>query len=118
MSEFQRHALGARIIEPDAVEVIHDAAMDMTRNHLIDVVKRLAMSHERIRAELSGAEIVIVDTGVVVNRMESALMKIATDRDLFNGPSLDYMQGYRNGQEYLARIARTALSNEAGDGDV
>jgi hypothetical protein len=48
----------------------------------------------------------------VINRMERALLQIATGRNDFCGPSLDYMQGYRNGQEYQARIARKALGQE------
>ena len=45
----------------------------------------------------------------VVDRMERALYKIATHRNTFSGPSLDYMQGYRDGQEYQAKIARKAI---------
>lgn len=37
------------------VEGIHDAAKDMTREKLVECVKRLALSHERLRAELAGA---------------------------------------------------------------
>lgn len=44
-----------------------------------------------------------------LNRLESALLQIIRGRDGFQGPSLDYMQGYRDGQEHQARIARKAL---------
>lgn len=48
----------------------------------------------------------------VVNRMERALLQIVMGRDEFQGPSIDYMQGYRDGQENQARIARRALGHK------
>ena len=47
----------------------------------------------------------------VVNRMEQALLEIVMGRSDFQGPSLDYMQGYRDGQEHQARVARKALGH-------
>jgi len=47
----------------------------------------------------------------VVNRMERALLQIVMGRNEFQGSSLDYMQGYRDGQEHQARIARKALGH-------
>lgn len=53
----------------------------------------------------------------VVDRMERALHAIATNRNDFSGPSLDYMQGYRAGQEYQAGVARNALGCGEGDNE-
>ena len=55
-------------------------------------------------------DIVIDDLVSKVDRMQAALIAIANDRNEFEGPSLDYMQGYRDGQEHLAKMAREATS--------
>lgn len=34
-------------------------------------------------------------------RLSLAIRAIAEERNAFGGPSLDYMQGYRDGQKYL-----------------
>ena len=68
--------------------------------------------------------------GSRISRLESALISIAENRNDFDGPSLDfdfkewpfdqdyvytedaerlYMQGYRDGQEFQAKMAREAL---------
>ncbi len=53
--------------------------------------------------------IVIDDLVSTVDRMQAALIAIANDRNEFEGPSPDYMQGYRDGQEHLAKMAREAI---------
>lgn len=42
-------------------------------------------------------------------KYRDALIDIATVRDEVEGPSLDYMQGYRDGQEFLAKRARDTV---------
>ena len=118
MSDLQGGEPGSKVMSRDAVECIRNAARDMTKDHLVDVVKRIAMSHERLRMEMNGAIVVLdelheykAEIGVTVNGMEQALSEIATGRNDFSGPSLDYMQGYRDGQEYQARIAHKALGH-------
>jgi len=45
-----------------------------------------------------------------VQVLKDALRNIADSRNEFEGPSLDYMQGYRDGQQYLQERARLGLS--------
>lgn len=40
---------------------------------------------------------------------ERALERIANERNHVEGPNIAYIQAYRDGQEYLAKIAREAL---------
>lgn len=40
------------------------------------IVRTICLSHERLRAELSGAEIVISDLQAEVNRLESIIKRI------------------------------------------
>lgn len=47
------------------VQGIYDAAFDANRERLIAMVRSLAMSHERLRAELQGAEILLRENGVL-----------------------------------------------------
>jgi hypothetical protein len=54
-------ALGRLAMSPDAVHVIHDTANEMTREHLVAVLKRLCLSHERLRAERDAAEQLLND---------------------------------------------------------
>lgn len=44
-----------------------------------------------------------------LKEVHSALSSVAEERNDFEGPSLDYMQGYRDGQKHLQDIAREAL---------
>ena len=43
--------------------------------------------------------------------LKGTLDNIVSERDEFEGPSLDYMQGYRDGQEHLQAIARNGLGS-------
>ena len=43
--------------------------------------------------------------------MKNVLGNIVELRNEFDGPSLDYMQGYRDGQQYLQEIAKLGLSS-------
>jgi len=45
----------------------------------------------------------------MVDHLQDALVAIAYSRNEIECPSLDYLQGYRDGQEYLAEIAREAI---------
>ena len=45
-----------------------------------------------------------------VQTLKDAMQNIANSRNQFSGSSLDYMQGYRDGQEFLQRLAKLALS--------
>ena len=47
-------------------------------------------------------------------KYRDALNEIASVRNEFKGPSLDYMQGYRDGQEFMAKIARDAVGQPSG----
>lgn len=43
--------------------------------------------------------------------LKGTLQNVADCRDEFEGPSLDYMQGYRDGQQHLQELANVGLSS-------
>jgi len=45
----------------------------------------------------------------VMSKRGMGQSELADERNEFEGHSLDYMQGYRDGQEHLAKIAREVL---------
>ena len=45
--------------------------------------------------------------------LRGTLENIRDDRNEFEGPTLDYMQGYRDGQQHLQEIAKLGLSTVA-----
>ena len=52
------------------VEGMYEAAKDMTREKLAECVKRLALSHERLRAELSGASLLLKELQSLYDYLE------------------------------------------------
>ena len=58
----QDKALGHAILSAKVVQDAYSAAKDMNREKLIEVVRWIALSHERLRMELEGAEKLIDET--------------------------------------------------------
>ena len=69
----KNRSLAVLPMSKDAVSVIHDAARDMTKEHLVDVVKRLALSHERLRAERAGATIMMDEYAEAIKKIDMTL---------------------------------------------
>ena len=44
-----------------------------------------------------------------IQRLRFAMWKIARCRNRFEGPTLEYMQGYRDGQNFLINYAKEVL---------
>jgi hypothetical protein len=57
----------------DHVEGIYDACRDMTREKLIECVKRIALSHERLRAELAGATVLMDEREAAIREIDATL---------------------------------------------
>jgi hypothetical protein len=55
------------------VEGMYEAVKDMTREKLAECVKRLALSHERLRAELSGATLLMEEREAAIREIDSTL---------------------------------------------
>jgi len=53
----------------------------------------------------------VADNYEPMTRLRDGLRDIDQNRNTFSGPSLEYMQGYRTGQEYQAKLAREALGD-------
>ena len=81
MSNLQKDALGVQVMSPDAVGCIRDAARDMTKEHLVDVVRRMAMSHERLRMELDGAMVVLDELHQHKSDITSEVMSVLSELD-------------------------------------
>lgn len=63
MTPPQRKALASISLPEGIVSDIYDHARLMTRDKAIEELQRLCVSHERLRAELLGAEALIQETG-------------------------------------------------------
>jgi hypothetical protein len=59
MTALERKALASVALSKKTVSDIFDSASMMTREKAIEVLERLCVSHERLRAELIGAETMI-----------------------------------------------------------
>lgn len=56
MNSIEHKSLAHPILSQKVVQDAYSAAKDMNREKLIEVVQWIALSHERLRAELEGAE--------------------------------------------------------------
>ena len=63
MTPIQQKALASIALPESFVADIYDCAFVMTREKAIEELKRLCVSHERLRAELIGAQAVVADIG-------------------------------------------------------
>jgi hypothetical protein len=73
MTYLQSHCLGNTPIEKGTVQAYYDEVSAMPRKSLESCVKLLCMSHERLRAEAAGAEIVWQQAQAVVDRLKERL---------------------------------------------
>lgn len=113
LHNFELAAMSRKAPETEQLLIMFHAANDMTQERAIGVAKDLCLYCCRLQREIDGHEALASDAELkeVTNRMERALLLVAMGRNDFTGPSIDYMQGYRDGQEYQARIARKALGH-------
>jgi hypothetical protein len=87
---------------------IDDPAEDTEIAQVMRLLRAIHKRCQRFQIMVDDRDETIDDLVAKVDRMQAALIAIL-DRNEFDGPSLDYMQGYRNGQEHLARLAREAI---------
>ena len=66
MTQLQQKALASVALPESFVSDIYDCAFVMTREKAIEELKRLCVSHERLRAELLGAQAMVADIGTPV----------------------------------------------------
>lgn len=66
----KRDCLAQTLLPPDHIEGMARAAKDMSREKLIECLRRLCGSHERLRAELECCEELLVRDGI---RLDAAL---------------------------------------------
>lgn len=63
MTPIQQKALASVALPESFVSDIHNCAPLMTRDELVVQLQRVCVSHERLRAELLGAQTMIADIG-------------------------------------------------------
>ena len=63
MTPLQQKALASVPLPETFVADIYDCAPKMTRDKAIEELQRLCVSHERLRAELLGAEALLTESG-------------------------------------------------------
>lgn len=63
MTPIQQKALASVALPESFVSDIHNCAQSMTREKAVEELQRVCVSHERLRAELLGAQTVIADIG-------------------------------------------------------
>lgn len=57
MNAFQKKALASKIFASDQLESIYEAAPHMNQQRLFQVLRQVCLSHDRLRCELEGLEI-------------------------------------------------------------
>ena len=86
--------------------------------HYVDCPSLQTMKEYSPIYDPNGNAITYADLCVLINTLQDdcltlkgCLENILDSRNEFDGPSLDYMQGYRNGQQYLQGIAQVGLGS-------
>jgi hypothetical protein len=84
-----KKSLGVLPMPLEYVEGMFDAARGMTREKAVECVRRLALSHERLRAELTGATSIMNERGSAIRQIDETLRIDAAEyvpaiRDVFD----------------------------------
>ena len=88
----------------------------MTKTHYVDCAD-FAADAKTLMYDPNGSAMTYDELRTLINTLQDdvqtlkdVLKNIADTRDPFEGPSLDYMQGYRDGQQHLQEMAKLGLS--------
>ena len=89
MDSIERKALATNALSAKVIRDAYSAAPDMTREKLIEVVRWIAVSHERLRAELQGCETLMESMNATLGKVRMAVGGNADYDDVdFNAPWL------------------------------